>query len=84
MSAPPAALDGAQAQAMQVRLARVQGRASLDGAPLHPLRPPAERWVVSPLSHAREKCTHTVPLCVRSACKQTTRDIRSLYVFRVH
>ena len=26
--------------------------------------------VVSPLSHAREKCTHTVPLCVRDATMQ--------------
>ena len=43
MSAPPAAHDGTQAQAMQVRFPRVQGRASLDGGPLHPLRPPAKK-----------------------------------------
>ena len=37
--AAPAAQDGAQAQARQVRFPGVQGRASFDGALLHPLRP---------------------------------------------
>ena len=72
MSAPPAARDGAQAQAMQVRLPGVQGRASLDGAPLHPLRPPAERRVVNPLSHVLEKCTHTTPQVGARAAKKET------------
>ena len=45
MNAPPADRDGTQAQAMQVRFPRVHAgeRASLDGAPLHPLRPPAKK-----------------------------------------
>ena len=59
--------DGAQAQAMQVRF---RGRASLDGAPLHPLRPPASMltvWLivdnkikgVTLCSHVPGRFTHT-------------------------
>ena len=62
--------DGAQAQAMQVRFRGAQGRASLDGAPLHPLRPPASMltvWLivdnkikgVTLCSHVPGRFTHT-------------------------
>ena len=61
MSALPAARDGAQAQAMQVRLPGVQGRASLDGAPLHPLRPPAKWMKLLSRSPCTSVFTHTRP-----------------------
>ena len=71
MSAPPAARDGAQAQAMQVRLPGVQGRASLDGAPLHPLRrlrlPPANKMKVHCSRHV-QAFTHTHTTSSPTAC----------------
>ena len=71
MSAPPAARDGAQAQATQVRLPGVQGRASLDGAPLHPLRPPANKMKVHCSRHVQAFThTHTRPASRAASIKE--------------
>ena len=89
VSAPPAAHNGAQAQAMQVRFPGLQGRASLDGAPLQPLRPPARKMrVVNSWSHELAKCTHThththiphVHVCTRSYARYEYAQTQTAWV----
>ena len=84
MSAPPAARDGAQAQAMQVRLPGVQGRASLDGAPLHPLRrlrlPPANKMKVHCSRHV-QAFTHTHALPAGLPQSKNTGSTLTAYMY---